>query len=102
MTATPDEVAVLVKRFRYIANKLQPHPDGFAYHEAAYNLRKAADALESLSPPAGMVMVPEEPTDAMRVAGIMANGEHDEKYPVDHLYRTVRIYRAMLSASEKK
>ena len=54
MTPTPDEVAALVKRLRDILKF-----DDDLTEDDKLRL-EAADALESLSPPAGMVMVPRD------------------------------------------
>ena len=43
------QLRIFIKRLYDLADKYQPCPDGFAYHEAAYNLRKAASTLEALS-----------------------------------------------------
>ena len=67
-------------------------PDGDGYNsEYAHNLNAAADALESQqSAPAGYVLVPVEPTDAMKLAGNDALAQH---------WGAGDAYRAMLAAS---
>ena len=66
---TPDEVAALVKRLRMAATGL---PDRSLYFEAA-------DALESLSPPAGMVMVPRDLLILWHTVMLQSTGEYEEK-----------------------
>ena len=55
---TPDEVTALVKKLRAARRELEI--DGVSLTQGTGLLSEAADALESLSPPAGMVMVPRD------------------------------------------
>jgi hypothetical protein len=72
---------------------------GYRSQELNY-LWRGWQAARAASPaPAGWKLVPVEPTEAMRSAGIEANGAHLEKYSEDGIFRTTRIYRAMLAAS---
>jgi hypothetical protein len=45
-------------------------------------------------------VVPVEPTENMLAAIVAANCSHDTAYPVDGMRRSIRIYRAMLAASQ--
>ena len=97
---TPDEVAALVKRLRaeqqafsQVASIGLTGNMPLAYAILAKLLGEAADALESLSPPAGMVMVPREPTKAMLDAGYAGAA-----FPRDPEI-CVAMWKAMLAAA---
>ena len=78
----------------FVSSREKIHPDGLKLFD---ELRVKIDAC--LAAPSGWVSVPREPDVKMRAAGILANAEHNEKYPVDGVLRTIRIYRAMLAAA---
>lgn len=72
-------------------------PDGDGYNsEYAHNLNAAADALESQqSAPAGYVMVPVEPTEAL----LDAMWNNVQKDPTDNQLKV--LYKAILAAAPK-
>ena len=72
---TPDQVAALVKRLREEASF-----SGTLLDNSLKTLvREAADALESLSPPAGMVMVPRDLLILWHTVMLQSTGEYEEK-----------------------
>ena len=58
-------------------------------------------AKKSLSPPAGMVMVPREPTDEM-IQAVTVNYQPHLRNPDNWKKHVAGIYRKMLSARERK
>lgn len=86
---TPDEVAALIKRLEEAGGT------GLDLSPGDPLCAAAARALKSLSPPAGMVMVPREPTKAMLNAGYEAAA-----FPRDPEI-CVAMWKAMLSAQER-
>ena len=81
----PDEVAALVKKLRH-------HYDTGWLSLPLY--KEAADALESLSPPAGMVMVPRELLILWHRVMLQSPGEYEERCAAE--------MGELLSARERK
>lgn len=108
MTPTPDEVAAtspesIVEEIVSVIRRYLQHDSQrpCSWHEVE-DCIEAIRSLESLSPPAGMVMVPGEPTGAMIERGGETRTWQSDMTGEDIDSLVADVYRAMLSARERK